>query len=58
MGLSVSPDIFQEKTSELMAGLEFSQAYLVDLLIISSEQGFEKHLQNWNKYSCAYKPQD
>ena len=45
MGLSVSPDIFQEKMSELMAGLEFARAYLDDLLIISNEQGFEKHLQ-------------
>jgi hypothetical protein len=28
MGLSVSPDIFQEKMGELMAGLEFACAYL------------------------------
>jgi RNase H-like domain found in reverse transcriptase len=34
MGLLVSPDIFQEKMSELMAGLEFARAYLDDLLII------------------------
>jgi hypothetical protein len=46
MGLSVSPDIFQEKMSELMAGLEFACAYLDDfLLIISAEQGFDKHLE-------------
>jgi hypothetical protein len=45
MGLSVSPDIFQEKMSELMAGLEFSCAYLDVLLIISTEQGFDKHLE-------------
>ena len=51
MGLIVSPDIFQEKMSELMAGLKFAQAYLDDLIIISNEQGFEKHL------SCVYKRQ-
>jgi hypothetical protein len=45
MGLSVSPDIFQEKMSELMAGLEFACAYLDDLLIISTEQGFDKCLK-------------
>jgi hypothetical protein len=42
MGLSVSPDIFQEKMSELMTGLDFAQAYLDDLLIISTETGFDK----------------
>ena len=45
MGLSISPDIFQEKMSELMAGLEFARAYLDDLLILSTETGFEKHLE-------------
>jgi hypothetical protein len=46
MGLSVSPDIFQEKMSELMAGLEFARAYLDAFLpIISTEQGFDKHLE-------------
>jgi hypothetical protein len=39
MGLLVSPDIFQEKMSELMAGLDFARAYLDDLLIISTEKG-------------------
>jgi hypothetical protein len=32
-----------EKISELMAGLEFARAYLNDLLILSTEKGFEKH---------------
>jgi hypothetical protein len=45
MGLSISPDVFQEKMSELMAGLEFARAYLNDLLIISTESGFDKHLE-------------
>ena len=44
MGLLVSPDIFQEKMSELMSGLEFAHAYLDDLQIISTEEGFDKHL--------------
>ena len=45
MGLCISPDVFQEKMSELMAGLEFARAYLDDLLIISTETGFDKHLE-------------
>jgi len=44
MGLCNSPDIFQEKMSELMAGLEFARAYLDDLLIIS-KQDFDEHLE-------------
>jgi hypothetical protein len=43
--LLVSPDIFQEKMSDLMAGLDFARAYLDDLLIISTEKGFDKHLE-------------
>ena len=35
MGLCNIPDIFQEKMSSLMAGLEFVRAYIDDLLIIS-----------------------
>jgi hypothetical protein len=49
MGLSVSPDIFQEKMSKLMAGLDFARAYLDDLLIISTEKGFDKHLEKLEK---------
>jgi hypothetical protein len=45
LGLSISPDVFQEKMSELMSGLEFAQAYLDDLLILSTEKVFEKHLE-------------
>ena len=45
MGLSISPDVFQEKMSELMAGLDFARAYLDDLLIISTEKGLDKHLE-------------
>ena len=31
MGVNVSPDIFQEKMSDLMAGLEFVHTYLSNL---------------------------
>jgi hypothetical protein len=44
MGLSIIPDVLQENMSELMSGLEFAWAYLDDLLILSTEKGFEKHL--------------
>jgi hypothetical protein len=36
MGISCSPDIFQEKMSDLMQHLDFVQTYLDDLLVISS----------------------
>jgi hypothetical protein len=45
MGLCNSPDIFQEKMSELMAGLEFARAYLDDLLTITKGD-FEDHLDH------------
>ena len=44
MGVSVSPDVFQEKMSDLMEGLELVRTYLDDLLIISNST-FEEHLQ-------------
>ena len=37
MGIAGSPDIFQEKMSNLMANLEFVRAYIDDLLVISKE---------------------
>jgi hypothetical protein len=43
MGLCNSPDIFQEKMSELMFNLEFARAYLNDLLVVSKDT-FESHL--------------
>jgi hypothetical protein len=44
MGLSISPDGFQEKMSNLMSGLDFARAYLDNPLILSTEKGFDKHL--------------
>jgi hypothetical protein len=43
MGIADSPDIFQEKMSELMESLEFVRAYLDDLLCIS-KLSLEDHL--------------
>ena len=45
MGLCNSPDIFQEKMSELMQGLEFARAYIDDLLVVS-KGSFETHLEH------------
>src|SRR5687767_729149 len=45
MGLCNSPNIFQEKMSELMIGLEFARAYLDNLLIISKTD-FNEHLEH------------
>jgi Reverse transcriptase (RNA-dependent DNA polymerase) len=44
MGLGNSPNIFQEKMSELMEGLDFVQTYIDDLLVIAKES-FEDHLE-------------
>ena len=43
MGLCNSPDIFQEKMSKLMVGLDFARAYLNNLLLIT-KGNFDKHL--------------
>jgi hypothetical protein len=50
MGLcKSSPDIFQEKMSDLlMQGLEFTQAYIDDLLILSTGS-FSQHLEHLDK---------
>ena len=45
MGLCNSPNIFQEKVSELMIGLEFARVYLDDLPIISMPN-FNEHLEH------------
>ncbi len=44
MGIAGSPDIFQEKMSNLMATLEFIQTYLDDLLIIT-KGSLKDHLE-------------
>ena len=44
MGLCNSPDIFQEKMSELMADLEFVRTYIDDLLCLTKGT-FDDHLE-------------
>jgi hypothetical protein len=44
MGLCNSPDIFQEKMSDLMLGLEFVRACIDDLLAITTS-AFDDHLE-------------
>ena len=48
MGLSNSPDIFQENMSGLMQGLNFVRAYIDDLLVFSKES-YDDHLEKLNK---------
>ena len=43
MGVANSPDLFQKKMSELMAGLEFVRTYLDDVLVITKDS-FDDHL--------------
>ena len=47
MGLCNSPCIFQDKMNELFNDLEYVQAYIYDLLIISYSN-FEDHLNKVN----------
>ena len=44
MGISGAPDIFQEKMSGLMAGLEFVRTYLDDVLVLTKDS-FHDHLE-------------
>ena len=48
IGLANSPDIFQEKMSILMQDLEFVQAYINDLLILTTGN-WEEHLNHLEK---------
>ena len=44
MGLSISPDLFQERMSKLFGDLPFTKVFLDDLLIFLHGT-FEDHLQ-------------
>jgi hypothetical protein len=58
MGLRNSPNIFQEKMSKLMTGLEFAHAYIDDLRVISKDT-FENHLDHFlKKFSHDSQKQD
>ena len=45
MSIMCAPDIFQEKMSNLMEGLEFARTYLDDLLCLS-KGNFNEHLKD------------
>jgi hypothetical protein len=49
MGLCNSPDIFQEKMSELMIGLEFARGACIDDLLVISTGSFENHQSDLDK---------
>ena len=52
MGLSNSPDIFQEKMSSLFGDLEYIRAYIDDLLCLTSST-WEDHLNKLSKvFAC------
>jgi hypothetical protein len=57
MGIAGSPDIFQEKMSELKESLEFVRAYLDNLLCIS-KLSLEDHLDNYKWYFGDFSTQD
>ena len=48
MGLCNSPDIFQEKMSNLMQGLEYVRTYIDDLLVLTKGT-YEDHLDKLDK---------
>jgi hypothetical protein len=48
IGFGGSADIFQAQIMDLMASLEFVQAYMDDLLIIM-RRTLDKHLQKWRQ---------
>ena len=48
MGLSNSPDIFQEKMSKLFTDLETVQVYINDLLVIT-KGSYDEHLEEVSK---------
>ena len=54
MGLCNSPDIFQEKMSELMEGLDFVCAYIDDLLCLMKGT-FEDHLEKLERIFARLK---
>ena len=47
MGLNNSPDIFQEKMSDSMKGLNFTRTHLDNLLVIT-KGSYEDHLEKLN----------
>ena len=50
MGLQNSPDIFQEKMSELMVGLDFVRTYIDDLLVITRREEIDTAEMPWKRH--------
>jgi hypothetical protein len=57
MGIACSPDVFQEKMSELMESLEYLRAYLDDLFCIS-KLSLEDHLEKLEEVLRRLRMQD
>jgi hypothetical protein len=57
MGLCNSQDIFQEKMSELIFGLEFARAYLDDFLVVSRDT-IENHFIHLEEVFTRLQAQD
>jgi hypothetical protein len=49
MGFGGSTDIFQAQIMDLMAFFEFVQAYMDELLVITTRGILDKHLQKWRQ---------
>ena len=56
MGISGSPDIFQEKMSDRMRTLDYIHMYHDDLLTIT-RGNFDDHLTNWKRSFNGYEKQ-
>ena len=54
MGLCNSPDIFQEKMSELFVGLEYIREYIDDILVLTSGT-WQDHLAKLEKVLEKFK---
>ncbi len=48
MGIICAPDIFQEKISNLMHGLEYVITFLDELLVLTTKS-YDENLQNLSK---------
>ena len=54
MGLCNNPSIFQEKMNELFEGLDYAQAYINDLLCLTSSD-FDDHLHPFHRAPLGVK---
>jgi hypothetical protein len=49
MGLSISPDVFQQELSSLFHDLAYVKVFIDDILVITKGT-YEDHLENWEKF--------